>query len=855
MIDSQNLGESTKTKKAYVMVAIATIVLAGIIGAIIYFSYQANKNHQDIVVSQTQQQLLMTAKSVAKSLEDFIRMQQGILKSFATDPLLSKLTPDTDFSQLEIRYKELKGDIGGFYIISPKGIVTHRYPDKDRVGRDFSNKPGVSAVLKNHKPYISELFYSDSGKACLTILEPIYREGEFIGIVRALTYVETIQKKYIAPVKVGQKGYAQLVDNDGIVIIHPKSEHIGKDIIAIKEVMLPDYDWTELENIVGKMAKGEEGVGIYHSVWWTENKLERVKKLTAYAPVYIGDELWSISVSMGYSDITEPIKKHSRNTFGVALLIGLLVVAVGYVFYRKQKKVAVLQAEAANLRKISETALALRESEEKYRSMMEAMQDPAYICSPTFRVEYMNAAMIKRIGPDAIGGLCYKVINGCEEKCSWCVHDKVMQGESKITEITSPKDGLSYSVSHVPIHHTDDSISKFTIYRDTTKLMKLEKRLHQSQKMEAVGTLAGGIAHDFNNILSPIMIHSEMVMEDLPNDSPIQFNLKEIFKASERARDMVKQILAFSRKGEAGLTAIKIIPILKEVLKMLRSSIPTTVDIHQDLELESDIVLANPTQIHQIMLNLASNAAHAMREKGGNLKVSLIQEDLDSEAAKQYHDLNPGSYLKLVVSDTGSGIDSETIKKIFDPYFTTKKVGEGTGMGLALIHGIVKNYGGDITVESEKGKGTTFKVYLPRVEADVSPGEKPSATLPRGTERILFVDDEKAAVDATQLMLGNLGYRITARTSSIEALEAFRNNPEGFDLVITDMTMPNMTGKDLAREMMSIRSDIPIILCTGFSEQIDEHKAKKMGINAYVMKPIVRREIAKTIREVFDKSS
>jgi len=185
----------------------------------------------------------------------------------------------------------------------------------------------------------------------------------------------------------------------------------------------------------------------------------------------------------------------------------------------------------------------------------------------------------------------------------------------------------------------------------------------------------------------------------------------------------------------------------------------------------------------------------------------------------------------------------------------SKEVGKGTGMGLALIHGIVKNYGGDITVESEPGKGTAFNVYLPRVEADISPGEEPSATPPRGTERILLVDDEKVAVDALQLMLDNLGYRVTARTSSIEALEAFRNNPEGFDLVITDMTMPNMTGKDLAKEMMSIRSDIPIILCTGFSEQIDEHKAKKMGINAYVMKPIVRREIAKTIREVFDKSS
>jgi len=388
---------------------------------------------------------------------------------------------------------------------------------------------------------------------------------------------------------------------------------------------------------------------------------------------------------------------------------------------------------------------------------------------------------------------------------------------------------------------------------DITDRKRLETQLQQSQKMESIGTLAGGIAHDFNNILSPIMIHSEMAKMALPLDSPVQHNLKEIYKAGERARDMVKQILAFSRKEEGTRAEIKIIPVLKEVLKMLRSSTPTTIDIQQNLEAESDSVLADPTQINQILLNLGTNASHAMREKGGTLKVSLVQEDLDSEAAAPYTNLNPGSYLKLTVSDTGSGIDDETKQKIFEPYFTTKDPGEGTGMGLALVHGIVKSYGGDITVESEPGKGTTFNVYLPRVKADVSPVEEPLVKLPKGTERILFVDDEKSAIDAIQPMLKILGYKVTAQTSSIEALEAFRSNSQSFDLVITDMTMPNMTGKDLAKELMSIRADIPIILCTGFSEQIDEKRAKEIGISAYVMKPIAMRAMANAIREVFDK--
>ncbi|MFC1863342.1 response regulator, partial [Thermodesulfobacteriota bacterium] len=249
---------------------------------------------------------------------------------------------------------------------------------------------------------------------------------------------------------------------------------------------------------------------------------------------------------------------------------------------------------------------------------------------------------------------------------------------------------------------------------------------------------------------------------------------------------------------------------------------------------------------------LGTNAAHAMREKGGTLSMSLVEEDLDSGTAVQDNDLNPGPYLKLTVCDTGSGIDDKTIKRVFEPYFITKGTGEGTGMGLALIHGIVKSHGGTITVESKLGEGTIFNIYLPRIEVGESPVEMPSDQLPRGTERILFVDDEKGMADVVQPMLETLGYNVTARTSSIEALEAFKNNPQEFDLVITDMTMPNMTGKDLAKELMSIQPDVPIILCTGLSEQIDEVQAKEMGIS-FMMKPIVLNQMANMIREMLDK--
>jgi PAS domain S-box-containing protein len=387
---------------------------------------------------------------------------------------------------------------------------------------------------------------------------------------------------------------------------------------------------------------------------------------------------------------------------------------------------------------------------------------------------------------------------------------------------------------------------------DLTEKKKLEAQLQQTQKMEGIGTLAGGIAHDFNNILAPIILHSQMALEDISPDNPLRTSMGEIYMAAKRARDLVKQILTFARKGQDNRIILRASLVIKEAIKFLRSTIPTTVDIRYEDKTEHDAIYANPTQINQIVMNLCTNAAQSMKEKEGVIDVILDDVDINKDIKNGIMDLKKGQYLRVTVKDTGPGIAPEILAKIFEPYFTTKKSGEGTGLGLAIIHGIVKKYEGDIIVKSEPAKGTTFMVYLPLVDEQSIILEETKTDLPKGSERVLFVDDEEAAVTAMKKILLRLGYNAVTTTSSLEALEKFSNSPESFDLVITDMTMPDMTGKKLVKEIKSIRPDIPVILCTGFSDQIDEEEAKKAGIDEYMIKPINMNDIAVAIRKVLE---
>jgi len=509
------------------------------------------------------------------------------------------------------------------------------------------------------------------------------------------------------------------------------------------------------------------------------------------------------------------------------------------------------------------TEAALRESEENFRVLVEESPLGIAFIGVDGSYKYINPKFTEIFGytiDDIASGKdriekAYPQTGYGKQVVSEWISDlkKHSVGESRprIFPVIC-KDGSEKIIHFKPV--TMQTGEQFVICEDVTNQKRLEDQLRQAQKMEAIGTLAGGIAHDFNNILAGIIGYTELVKVMIPEDSPAQHDLNQILGAGGRAKELVNQILAFSRQGETKTKPVRVDHIVKEALKLLRASLPTTIEIQQNIRSDTGHIKGDPTQIHQVLMNLCTNAAHAMRADGGILKVGLENVDIDDAEAAGYTDLNAGSYLRLTIGDTGPGIAPDILNRIFDPYFTTKEKEKGTGLGLAVAHGIVKVHKGSIIVNNDPGKGAAFHVYLPRIEEEesMSGGEVPLESLPKGNEQILFIDDEQNIIEIARRILESLEYKVVARTSSIEALELFRKKPDEFDLVITDMTMPQMTGEKLAKEIMGIRPDIPVILCTGFSEQIDEKKSKEMGIKAFVMKPIVMREIADTVRYVLD---
>jgi PAS domain S-box-containing protein len=508
---------------------------------------------------------------------------------------------------------------------------------------------------------------------------------------------------------------------------------------------------------------------------------------------------------------------------------------------------------------------ALRQEEERQRlsTAIEQTSEVVVITDVFGTIQYINPAFTTVTGytRDEAVGQNMNLVKSNRQDHTFYRHlwETILAGTVwRGRLINRRKDGTLYSemTTISPIIDADGTISAFVaVKRDISREEQLEKQLQQAAKLEAIGTLAGGIAHDFNNILSAILGYAQIARNQIDKNHPLAYPLQHIQAAGERAADLVEQILTFSRQDQVRqpLRPLRVQPIIKEALRLLRSSIPTTIKLIQQIDTAALSIMADPVQIHQVIMNLCTNARQAIDSEHGEIRVSLRDVTLEPTASQPAApELPPGRYLELCVTDSGCGMDEQTMQRIFDPFFTTKPKDRGTGLGLAVVHGIVKTHQGHIEVSSLPGQGTTFTVLLPAIEGRQSTEASVVTPVRGGSENILLVDDEHQLTDMLTRVLERLGYRVTAFNDSLAAARCFRDNSGDFDLVITDMTMPNMTGAELAKEFLALRPALPVILVTGYNERINRETALYLGVREFLSKPLRKDDLARTIREILD---
>ncbi len=481
----------------------------------------------------------------------------------------------------------------------------------------------------------------------------------------------------------------------------------------------------------------------------------------------------------------------------------------------------------------------------------------------------VNEAYASLLGysPEELLGLSWKVSVHLEDHMTALAAFKVMEtnGLAEFEARAIRKDGSEFFKQVVMARGINPAseIGQYHCFmRDVTERKQMEtalrerdQKLQQVQKMEAIGTLAGGIAHDFNNILGAILGYSELAMAQAKKEPRLLSYLQEVLTAGQRAKELVKQILAFSRRSDHERQAVDLHSIVKEALRMVRATLPTTIEIRSSVDVDSAVIFADSTQMHQVIMNLCANAEQAMREQGGILNVTLTSAEITETLNQQFPELKSGRYLELSIQDSGQGMTDEVLERIFEPFFTTKGLGEGTGLGLAVVHGIIVGHGGHISVSSVIGKGTTFRVLLPQLDVELPPQSAETGDWPSGAGRVLFIDDEEVLARWGEQVLTHLGYTVVTKTNPHEAIDLVRGQPDQFDVVVTDQTMPTMNGETLAKTLQEIRRNLPIVLCTGFSHTMSEKKAKELGLKGFLMKPVNGAVLAKTLKEVFEDLS
>ena len=765
-----------------------------------------------------------------------------------------------------------------------EGFITHFWPKPEAKTEKLFPKISYVKYFKPLDLYIGTGAYLDEAKKqnqhqMLTglALTRFGADGYFFGSTFSGDPLFSNGK-----VTLGQKSIWDLTDPNGVKIIQEQRKAAEK-----KEGSFVNYSWPRLKNsnpspkisFVVEISEWEWTIG---AGFYTDDLNSTIAAQKALMEKHLKEQIlrgffaliillfltgfWSKRISDKIKLSIETFSSFLKNTSTDSITINPEQLEL-----QEFKEIATLTNEMLVKRIQAEESL--QESEEKFRKMYESTQIGIAIVSLDFKILEANQAYCDMLGyseKELTGKTLMEITS--PEDISKNIEKQTQLGQEIVTSFQMEKKFIHKNGETVhgllsatlindkyqnPQYFLGNvvDITPRKIAEESKK--ELENKLQQAQRMEAIGSLAGGIAHDFNNVLFSIMGFTEITMADMEKEDKNRENLDQVLIAANRAKEMVQHILAFSRQTETEKKPVQIQHIMDEVLKLLKHSIPSTIEIKATIDKNSYPVFADPVQIHQVIMNLATNSSHAMKEKGGIMEFIVAQKTIIPEDLTTYPNLNLGEYIEIQIKDTGHGISKDNIGKIFNPYFTTKNAGEGSGMGLSVVHGIILGHNGGVLVKSEPDRGTSFHILLPmlkeskkkNIEAEMPPDRQSL----KGLENVLFIDDDIQITDMTQKLLGRLGYTVTPHTDSQKALEDFKNEPDKFDIVITDMTMPIMTGTQLAQELFKIKPDVKIILCSGYSDLIDEKLALDMGIQEYITKPITQKQIAEAIRKVLRK--
>lgn len=723
------------------------MLLVVILSGFIYLAYDEYKK---AIIVQQQQQMLAMSKSISRSIQLFTDDVADSIKVVTLDKdFIKSISYIEDGKMLDVYNKKIKsyyeandGEVDSIFFYNKNGELVTQYP-KALQNVDAILQKDADIAISKKRTHIGKVHLDKTKNIFIyNIYQPVFDGDNFKGVISAGIKIDAIYSKLIAPVKVGEKGYALVKDQEGIIIMHQLKDQIGIDVIETRKQMYPGLDFRELEQLIDHQLKGEEGVAIYHSYWWAEEALKKVKKLNAYTPVELGDYFWVVAVTMSYDEIQGPISKFLGIVTGIVIIIMVIAYFFTSELFKMKKNKAELEKETEYLRMLNESSEQLR---------------------------------------------------------------------------------------------------------------KKEAELYHSHKLKMIGTLAGGIAHDINNLLTPILGYSELLLMRTTEDKEYYEDVEEILKASKKGKDLIEQILFFSRndKESVKIESVNINEVTRETIKLLKAVIPKDVIIKENIKEHCGYIKANSTQIHQVIFNLCTNAYQSIKNNRGTVEISL--NIIDGIEASNINNMlsKKGNYVEIMIKDNGCGMDEETKKRIFDPFFTTKDIGKGSGLGLFVVENIVDKYGGIITVDSELGVGSYFKVYFPLVdkEANVEEDEnsKYRSLKDTSSKRILVVDDSEENIKVIKKSLEHLGFKVVVETDGKKAIKAFKRDNKKFDIVITDYMMPNIKGFELAKEIKKIK-DIPIILMSGYIDKNDINYSSIVDV--FIKKPLELSELLEAISKV-----